>query len=95
MTWEELKAKGSDHYKTGEVEPIDLYRAGDMLRDFALGNIIKYAYRNRSGMNFFVPVSINDMKKIMHYAEMLIADHESQDPSKHLRPAGFVTHTNI
>jgi hypothetical protein len=27
-SWETLKQEGSQHYKTGGVEPIDLYRAG-------------------------------------------------------------------
>ena len=59
------KKKGSEHYKTGGVEPIDLYKAGGMLRHFALCNIIKYAFRNRNLIN------PKDMDKIIHYAEIL------------------------
>ena len=66
-----LKEKGSDHYKTGGVEPIDLLRSGGILRDFAVGNIIKYAFRNRSQTGN--PISVSDMDKIIHYAEMLKA----------------------
>jgi hypothetical protein len=74
MTWEELKNRGSEHYKKeGEVEPIDLYRAGGMLRHFALSNIIKYAYRNRF---LDKPISLKDMEKIKHYADMLIVTAE-------------------
>ena len=56
---------GSDHYKTGGVEPIDLYISGGMFRHFALCCIIKYAFRNRDGINE------RDMDKIIHYAKLL------------------------
>ena len=69
LTWDDIKKRGSDHYKTGGVEPIDLYKDGGMLADFALCSIIKYAYRNKDG----VFVSAKDMDKIIHYAEMLKA----------------------
>jgi hypothetical protein len=62
------KNDGSDHYKTGGVEPIDLYVSGGMIRHFALANIIKYAFRNRDMSN---PVSVKDMNKIIHYANIL------------------------
>lgn len=64
--WEEVKKSGSEHYKGG-VEPIDLYKSGGMLKDFALCNIIKYAYRQRGGPNH------KDLDKIIHYARMLKA----------------------
>lgn len=69
-TWNELKANGSDHYKTGDVEPIDLYRAGGMFRHFAICSIIKYAFRNRKTDD---PVKVRDMEKIIDYARKLIA----------------------
>ena len=69
-TWDELKKSGSNHYKTGGVEPIDLYRAGGMFRDFALCSIIKYAFRNRNPEE---PISEKDMLKIIDYAQKLIA----------------------
>lgn len=68
--WDALKAQGSDHYKTGSIEPVDLYRAGDMFRHFALCSIIKYAFRNRSPVE---PIRISDMDKIIDYAEKLKA----------------------
>lgn len=68
--WRQLKLAGSPHYKTGDVEPMDLYRAAGMLRSFALCNIIKYAYRNS---NPDEPINADDMKKIVHYAEILRA----------------------
>jgi len=69
--WAELKLRGSEHYKShGEMEPIDLIRAGGMLRAFALASIIKYAYRNSDASR---PISKSDMAKIRHFAEMLEA----------------------
>lgn len=68
-TWDEIKSGGSDHYKAGQVEPIDLYLSGGILRDLAIGSIIKYAYRNRSEHTQYV--NAKDMDKIIHYAEML------------------------
>jgi len=69
-TWDETKKSGSQHYKTGGVEPIDLYRAGGMFRDFALCSIIKYAFRNRNPEE---PIFEKDMLKIIDYAQKLIA----------------------
>jgi hypothetical protein len=69
-TWDELKKSGSNHYKTGGVEPIDLYRAGGMFRDFALCSIIKYAFRNRNPEE---QLNEKDLLKIIDYAQKLIA----------------------
>lgn len=63
--WEIIKRSGSEHYKTGLTEPIDLLHSGGILKHFAVGNIIKYAYRQREA------ISISDCNKIIHYAEML------------------------
>lgn len=69
----ELKEQGSAHYKTGQIEPIDLLRDGAMLWDFALGSIIKYAFRSRREVSLKdSPFVISDMKKIKHYADMVI-----------------------
>jgi hypothetical protein len=72
-TWEELKQQGSSHYKTGGIEPIDLYRELGIFRGFALASIIKYAARNAPKGLDENPVSTKDMQKIIHYAELLIA----------------------
>ena len=66
-SWDALKRRGSDHYKSGLVEPIDLYRSGGILQPFAVGCIIKYAFRQREA------ISMSDCDKIIHYAEMLKA----------------------
>jgi hypothetical protein len=72
-TWDELKKQGSAHYKTGSVEPVDLYLAAGAFRPFALCSIMKYAYRNLDGAPDAGPVSNKDMRKIIDYAEKLIA----------------------
>lgn len=79
MTWEELKQRGSEHYKTGEIEPIDLYRSAGMLRHFALGNIIKYAFRNA---DLSKPINIKDIEKVIHYAQLLIVTVETDGGGK-------------
>lgn len=71
--WELLKKSGSEHYKSGGVEPIDLYKSGGMLQDFAIASIIKYAYRNRGELARPRGISVVDMNKIHHYASLLIA----------------------
>jgi hypothetical protein len=71
--WEQLKKEGSDHYKTGTCEPIDLYRAKGIFKPFALASIIKYATRNTDK-----ELNIKDMNKIIHYAMLLIADHQEK-----------------
>jgi hypothetical protein len=70
-TWDELKQHGSAHYKTGGVEPIDLYRAGGMFLDFALCSIIKYAFRSRNVSD--IGLFTANMDKIIDYAEKLKA----------------------
>lgn len=61
-----IKQFGSEHYKTGGIEPIDLYESGGILKHFAIGSIIKYAFRNRE------KVSKDDMNKIIHFASILL-----------------------
>ncbi len=71
---------GSSHYKTGDVEPIDLYRSLGGLRAFAVCSIIKYASRNVGGGWQSKSISIQDMDKIIHFAEILktlTADQEA------------------
>jgi hypothetical protein len=72
-TWNQVKQSGSEHYKTGDVEPIDLYRSLGILRPFAIASIIKYSSRNvGDGTQASDPVSNKDMQKIIHYAEILM-----------------------
>ena len=89
MTWEELKQQGSDHYKTGGVEPVDLYRAGGMFRDFALCSIIKYAFRSRLGAALTYEKFDANMDKIIDYAQKLKASHTIDRPAHtSARPSG-------
>lgn len=69
--WEALKKEGSGHYKTGKIEPIDLYRSLGAFRHFAICSIIKYAARNVNAEN---PISEKDMGKVIHYAKLLMAE---------------------
>uniref|UniRef100_A0A6H1ZIQ8 Putative structural protein n=1 Tax=viral metagenome TaxID=1070528 RepID=A0A6H1ZIQ8_9ZZZZ len=70
MNWDDIKKRGSHYHKTTGVEPIDLYKDGEMLRDFALANIMKYAFRNRRQARR--QVKISDIIKIKHYADMIL-----------------------
>jgi hypothetical protein len=67
-TWDELKKRGSEHYKTGAIEPIDLYKSMGVIVPFALTSIIKYASRN---LAIGCMVNPKDMDKIIHYAELM------------------------
>lgn len=69
--WERLKTQGSEHYKTGGVEPVDLYVAGKMFRDISLGAIIKYAFRCREEAKRPISLVIQDMDKVIDYAQKL------------------------
>ena len=76
-SWEALKSQGQAHYKTGGVEPVDLYRAGNMFHDFALCSIIKYAFRSRLCMDIPREALVSNLRKVIDYAEKLIAAYES------------------
>lgn len=68
VKWEELKQRGSEHYKVGGIEPIDLYRSSGMMKHFALCSIIKYAFRSQHADE---KTFLLNMEKIVHYAELL------------------------
>jgi hypothetical protein len=78
-SWNELKQQGSAHYKTGDVEPIDLYKSGDMLHDFALASIIKYAFRSRRVEGIDRATLEKNMTKIIHYASLLKAENVAEN----------------
>jgi hypothetical protein len=67
--WKLLKQNGSEHYKTGRTEPIDLYLSGDMFQDFALASIIKYAFRSRKDQYLTAEKFNTNMDKIIDYAQ--------------------------
>ena len=59
------KTDGSEHYKGGDVEPLDLIIASGMAEGFMLASIIKYAHR------FPTKQHLDDLKKIADYAHIL------------------------
>lgn len=59
------KTNGTDHYKNGNVEPLDLIIQQGLIKDFALGSIIKYATRFKHTRN------LDDLRKIADYAHIL------------------------
>jgi uncharacterized protein YkwD len=78
--WDEIKKKGSSHYKGGKVEPIDLYKEGGFLWSWCIGEIIAKAYRSRltEGDLDINKVKV-DMNKIIHHAEMIISLIEEEE----------------
>jgi hypothetical protein len=85
VKWDELKQQGSEHYKSGSTEPIDLYASGNMFLDFALSSIIKYAFRSRNEMKLESYLFAKNMDKIIDYAQKLKAfygcdDKECENP---------------
>ena len=73
LLWEKCKANGSDHYKTGSVEPIDLYRAAAAFIPFALCSIIKYAFRLLTRWRAGEPMNPKDLDKIIDYCQKIKA----------------------
>ena len=59
------QTEGSDHYKEGGVEPLDLMIAKGMAEDFCIGNMSKYAFRFKKTRN------LEDLKKVSDYAQIL------------------------
>lgn len=87
-SWDDLKREGSAHYKTGDVEPIDLYRAGGMFRDFALASIIKYAFRSRRAEGVDPAMLEKNLNKIIHYAELLKTASGAENTAVNVRTLG-------
>lgn len=64
------KQVGGDHYKTLGIQPVEFILANNL--GFCEGNIIKYTVRyNQKG-------GVEDLKKVIHYAQMLIEKLESK-----------------
>ena len=83
MTWDDVKRKGSKHYKAGKIEPIDIYRdiqphpSLTALDIKALTDNIKYSYRMlTNGANK------EDCDKIIHYTEMVIFFCTKEKPDR-------------
>lgn len=65
--------EGGDHYRTKAIQPVEYIHANNI--PFIEGCIIKYAsrWREKGG--------IKDLKKIIHFAEILIHLETTSDPS--------------
>ena len=63
------KNENESHYKTGNIEPIELIRSLGVLEGFCTGNIIKYASRHNQTF------SQTDLLKIIDYALILLASN--------------------
>ena len=59
---------GGDHYSKMKIQPTEFILANDI--PFCEGNVIKYISRWKSKNG------IEDLKKVIHYAEILIANEE-------------------
>ena len=59
------QTEGSNHYKEGGVEPLDLMIAKGIVEDFCIGNMAKYAFRFKKTRN------LEDLKKVSDYAQIL------------------------
>jgi hypothetical protein len=61
---------GGVHYKDMKIQPIEFILANDL--PFCEGNIVKYIcrYKQKNG--------IEDIKKVIHYAEILLEKMEKQ-----------------
>ena len=59
---------GGGHYKSMAIQPVEFILANGL--GFCEGNIVKYTcrYRQKGG--------VEDLKKVIHYAELLIAQLE-------------------
>ena len=83
--WEAQKRNGSDHYKTGGGEPIDLYKAGGFFEAYAIASIIKYAFRCRPENQREVELIRKDMDKIVDLANKITASLPVKKQASELR----------
>jgi hypothetical protein len=62
---------GGGHYKSMKIQPIEFVLANEL--GFCEGNIIKYTcrYKQKGG--------VEDLKKVIHYAQLLIAQLEKEN----------------
>lgn len=65
--------EGSDHYKAGGIEPIQLYISKGIAEDFFICNIIKYATRYPKTRN------LKDLQKAADYAVLMAGLHVLKD----------------
>lgn len=79
---EEKKQIGGDHYLKCGIMPTTYIRANNL--DFFEGNIIKYATRHKE------KGGAEDIKKVIHYAEMILEDVYGILPEAKIKDNGDV-----
>lgn len=79
---EEKKQIGGDHYLKCGIMPTTYIRANNL--DFFEGNIIKYATRHKE------KGGAEDIKKVIHYAEMILEDVYGILPEAKIKENGDV-----
>lgn len=79
---EEKKQIGGDHYLKCGIMPTTYIRANNL--DFFEGNIIKYATRHKE------KGGAEDIKKVIHYAEMILKDVYGILPEAKIKENGDV-----
>lgn len=79
---EDKKQIGGDHYLKCGIMPTTYIRANNL--DFFEGNIIKYATRHKE------KGGAEDIKKVIHYAEMILEDVYGIIPEAKIKENGDV-----
>ena len=72
--------EGSEHYKEGGVEPLDLLIAKGLIEDFCIGNMVKYATR------FKITRNLVDLRKVSDYAHILCGVELGKDKPETVIP---------
>lgn len=57
--------EGSEHYKQGDIEPLDIFISKGLAEDFCICNMVKYAIRFKKTRN------LADLRKVSDYAQIL------------------------
>lgn len=65
------KQVGGSHYRSMNIQPVEFILANDL--GFCEGNVVKYIcrYKQKGG--------VEDLKKVIHYAELLINKIEGEN----------------
>jgi hypothetical protein len=71
-TWAELKKEGSKHYNGEDIQQIDVYKAKGIFTVWAINEGTQHFQRNAPAKR---DCFVEDMEKIIHYAQLLIAEH--------------------
>ena len=79
---EYCQTDGSEHYREGGLEPMDLIIAKGLAEDFCISNIVKYAIRFKKTQN------LKDLAKVSDYAHILCGVKDNEQMSlAHIKAA--------